>query len=1174
MSRKARYVPQATKDRQSLASDPALSAWVSANAGSGKTHVLAQRVIRLLLEDTEPSRILCLTYTRAAAANMANRVFSELARWATLPDAELSEAIATITLETPDRRRISLARKLFARALETPGGLKIQTIHAFCEALLHQFPLEANIAGHFELMDSEMEAALVGEARRDMIVGAVGEHEPALQAAFAEVLARGGEAGLDTLLSTIVRERSRLREFLDQVAVDDVPFAAVWQSLGLAPGEGADAIAAAGLPLPGFDAEFCRLLGAAAVATDAAKVLKSMLPGLEAAQAEPLPARRVEHLAAALLTAKGEAYADSFFKKALVDRLPDVQDRYGRAVAALLEVRERLARHDLATATVAALTLADWLVARYERLKNARGLLDFADLIDRTVRLLAREDASAWVQYKLDQGIDHVLIDEAQDTSPSQWAVVKSLAGEFFAGAGARPGVERTVFAVGDEKQSIYSFQGAQPASFAESRHAFAIRARGAERRFESVELTQSFRSTHDVLSFVDLVFAGDEARTGLTVDVREIRHEGIRENEPGFVELWSSLGPTEAEEPDDWTQAIDHASAPAVQLAETIAETIRGWLKAGERLEGQGRPLRAGDVMVLVRKRGSFVHALSRALKNRNVPVAGADRLLLTDHIAVKDLLAIGRFVLNRHDDLSLAALLRSPIFDMAEERLFALAHGRGNASLHARIVSAAGLDPAWEAVRAELAEWLAAAGFAPCFEFYSRLLAGTPECPGLRSRLIARLGEEAGDVIDEFLNFCLSFEMTGSDGLEALVATLDSAAPEVKREMDQGRDEVRILTVHASKGLEAPVVFLVDSGGKPFHASHLPALVAMPGDGRLWHGAGFLWRAGAERPSRAMRELEAGIARRAEEEYRRLLYVGMTRAEDRLIVCGHHGAGGRQDGTWHDLVERAFAGTDRKIAREAPEKCQPVWRYRVTPETAVEDAEPARAAAPAAPMPEVLRTPLAPPPPLPRPLRPSGAALAVETGEDDRALSRSPVLDPQQGESFAQARGTALHRLLQMLPELPQGEREAAARRYLGAVGAAWRAEDRDQAWRSVEAILSEPAFAPLFGGGSRAEIAVMGTLEIGGAERAISGKIDRLAVSADEVLILDFKTNRVVPAGPHEVAESYHAQLALYAALLAKIYPGRKVRAALLYTAGPQLIELPRDVMDDALARLAEA
>ncbi len=1173
-------VPRETAELQALAADPANSVWVSANAGSGKTHVLSQRVIRLLLGGTDPAKILCLTYTRAAAANMANRVFRDLAAWAVMDDTALSAQIAAIEGRVPDTPTLGRARRLFADALETPGGLKVQTIHAFCEAVLHQFPLEANIAGHFELLDGQMEAALFAEARREMIAGASADDNPGLAGAFAVVLERGGESGLDDLLGEIVRRRDELRNLIREIGDGSDRFAPLFEEFGFEDHETAATIAQAAWPLPGFSpAEFAAFVRAAEAA-DARIVLDSIVPAAARAFAEADPTARLRLLAEGFLKTDGTPYSvERTFKKDMRARLPDIGERYLAAVEAITRVTERLALFRMLEGSRAALVVADWMIARYERLKRARGFLDFNDLIVKTVNLLSRPDAGSWVQYKLDQGIDHILIDEAQDTSPRQWDVVRQLAEEFFSGEGARDLKRRTIFAVGDEKQSIYSFQGADPAAFAETGHAFSGKVAAAEQSFRHARLTWSFRSTGDVLDAVDRVFARPEARKGLSRDDDPVEHKPIRTAEPGYVEVWPTIGTSAVQEPEDWATAIDLASAPAVQVAELVAATVEHWLDSGERLEASGRRITPGDVLVLVRKRDRFVHALTRSLKLRHIDVAGADRLSLPDHIAVKDMIALGRVVLQAEDDLSLAALLRSPVFGLTEDELFRLAWDRGTGiSLAAALRRAASGDQRMAAIAAQLDAWATDAAFRPVFEFYAGVLAGAGGRDGVRKRMVARLGREAGDILDEFLNFCLAQERTGLPGLEAFLATLESAGPEIKREMDQTRDEVRIMTVHAAKGLEAPVVFLVDAGGAPFSDQHLPRLVPFQPPRGGWRGPGYLWRSGSDVANEFSRNVCGALREKAEEEYHRLLYVGMTRAEDRLIVCGYHGKRAPKPTTWHALVRDALCGAAETVERVDEATGQTVHRFRTTTTPRPPDAGPEVSDAPATRivMPDVdsLYGELPAVSALPRPMAPSGASAVIDPAGPAVIAGRSPVLDATDEPGLAVRRGIAIHRLLQALPNVRVDEREAVAQRYLARAGEDWPDQERRLALDSVLAVLGDERFAPIFAEGSRAEVSVMGPLTVRGVERAVSGTIDRLAVTEDEVLIADFKTNRPPPRDLSEVPEAYILQLALYRALLRPIYPGRRVSAALLFTEAPSLVPVPEQVLDRAMSQLVES
>ena len=1166
------FVPEETIVSQSKAANPGDSVWVAANAGSGKTHVLSRRVIRLLLNGVHPSRILCLTYTRAAAANMVNRVFEDLGPWAMMSDRELTGEIAKLEGSAPSKDRLARARKLFAGALETPGGLKIQTIHAFCESVLRQFPLEANIAGHFELLDGQMEQELIAEARRDLLTGAGIGVSDVLSGAFTLVLSTAGEHGLGELLSEIVSNRDGLRVFLGKMAGAGDRLEWLKREFGFDPAETPDAMVDAIWPDDYFGVQFASGFLSRAETAGKAKA-SEFAGGLRSACDISDRGLRFEALCGAFLRIeKGAWKARSLHgiaSRGVGEHFPGFVDEFERFANILLGARDRVTLLKSIDATNAALTIADFLLTRYEHLKNARGFLDFSDLISRTANLLARQNAGAWVQYKLDRGLDHILIDEAQDTSPGQWQVITSLAEEFYSGLSSRPETHRTVFAVGDEKQSIYSFQGAEPAAFAETGRAFAAKIKGVRGRFSEVRLHHSFRSVGDVLSAVDLVFEPEHARDGLTLYPEPIEHAPIRANDPGYVEIWPMIAAAKSAEPENWTEAIDHASQPAVKLAGAICNRICDWLEKGERIEGTGAKLTPGDIMVLVRKRDAFVHALSRALKDKDIAVAGADRLQLRDHIAVKDLAAIGRFSLQENDDLSLAALLKSPVFNLSEEELFDLAHNRGpGISLWRGLRKAASDNSHLTPVVDRLSKWRSEAGLKPVVEFYSAILGRD----GVRSAMIARLGREAGEILDEFINFTFACEQTGITGLGAFLETLEVAGPEIKREVAHGRGEVRIMTVHAAKGLEAPVVFLVDNGSAPFSVAHLPRLMRFALRDQK-SGEGYIWRAGSELKSSFTGKLENIEREKAEQEYRRLLYVGMTRAEDRLLVCGYHGIREPKDGTWHRLVSEALVPVSDEIDRKDPLLPAPVHRYRSVDAPAKEaltdrDIEAARTVT----FPDTLRKPLPPEVPLPRPFAPSGAAMLVDPEIEMVDKTASPVLGEGRTPGFAIERGIVIHRLLQELPELALNRRTEFARRYLKRLGMDWNSGDRDAVLTSVLRILGEPEFAPIFAPGSRSEVAIVGHLVVNGAARAVSGKIDRVAVTDSRVFLVDYKTNRAPPRNLAEIPAGYVTQIAIYAALLRQVYPDREVSAGLLFTEAPRMFEIPETVMAGALERLA--
>ncbi len=1151
-----------TKRVQQLATDPGVSAWVSANAGSGKTYVLARRVVRLLLSGADPGAILCLTFTKAAAAEMASRVFGILAGWTRLDDEALDHELSDYQGFTDGAERIR-ARRLFAEALETPGGLKIQTIHAFCERLLHQFPLEAGVAASFEVLDERATAILIDSAKRAVIEEASAGPDTPLGRAFARVLEASSDLGIEEALAAVIAKRDALAGFLDEAGSEEAAIAALRTTLGLSGGETADSLRgeiAAGIPL-GRDEirRLAELLGASG-----AKHRGLAMP-LGAAAGAPEPGDRAQAWLDFLMTAgrKKMRELSSLAPKAVFTAWPGLEElllaERGRVEALL----DKIAGAEAAQSTAALMTLGLSVIRRYERAKQRRGALDFEDLIVRTAELLTRSGASAWIHYKLDRGLDHVLVDEAQDTSPRQWQVIAELVSEFFSGEGAGPR-RRTLFAVGDEKQSIYSFQGAVPAFFSRQREEFSRRARDARRPFESLELNLSFRSTADVLAAVDRVFAAPHAHKGLTGTPQATTHQAARRNEGGRVTVWPPIIAEKRDEPDEWHQPLDRldTESPEVRLAARIAATIRQWLLAGERIDATGKPIRPGGILVLTRKRGAQTDAINRALKAAGLPVAGADRLALGSHIAVLDLLAAADFVLQPDDDLTLAALLKSPLLGVSEDQLFALTHDR-RGTLYRAVQQSE--DAAIRAAAERLADWRARADRMRPFDFFAKILG--PD--GGRKAFLARLGPEADDVLQEFLAQALAHEQAEVPTLQGFTAWMREAATEIKRDADLARDEIRVMTVHGAKGLEADVVFLVDTGSKPVHPSHDPKIVALAG-GEGAAAAPLVWIApGAPRPGAVEQALE-DIREKAREEYRRLLYVALTRARDRLIICGTAKAGGGSEALWQDLVQQALEGEARPVEVDlgADHFAALEWRSDWTSVPAP-PVEATAAAVAVAPVPEWTRHA---PPASPQRLRlaPSSAAGFGEAEPEERPANAAI---PREIRRKAIERGSAVHRLLQALPEHRPAERAEVAAAYLAAV-TDWDEAERSALIRALLAILDDGIFAPVFAAGSRAEVPIAGVIETAAGPAEISGRIDRLSVLADRVLIVDFKTGRAPKAGVEGLAPTHLRQMALYRALLQRLYPGRSVEAALLFTDAAELVNIAPAALDACMSRITGA
>ena len=1134
-------VDDLTQANQRRAADPRASAWVSANAGAGKTKVLTDRVVRLLLDGAPPGRILCLTFTKAAAANMAIRVFRLLGRWVTLDDAALAAELADLTGERAGPDRLRMARRLFARAVETPGGLKIETLHALCERLLHMFPFEANVPARFVVLDDTKARELFEIEMANVLADAVSNGDTPLSAALARVTP---EATGDTLRAAI-RSAMRARGLIgDRAGLDDA-FARLHGALGLAAEETAERIEAAILDGGPGCAPDERGALVAALRTGKANDEK-LADALAAAEAERVRSEALPDRSEALalyrgvfFTQKDEPKADSSLgtkgvptavKEALIAERERLVPLFDRLRAARAHAR-----------TQALFQLAAEIHRRVEAQKARLGALDFDDLIHKALDLLDRVGAG-WVLYKLDRGIDHVLVDEAQDTNPEQWAILRAITQEFAAGEGARTGT-RTRFAVGDPKQSIYGFQGAEPREFALTRAAWIAESRSAGLTFEDVPLTLSFRSTSLVLQAVDAVFALDAHNEGLSFDdtVRKTVHASARPGAPGAVELWPIAEPEPAAEPEAWTAPLDapEISAPAIVTARRVAQAVRTWTTRGD---ATGRIWRPGDILILVRKRGPAFEEVIRALKGLAVPVAGQDRLEVSAHIAVADLVAAGRAGLLPADDLTLATALKTPLVGLTDDDLVRIAARRDLSETledalhrHAEAGDAAAIRG-----RTALADWIRLAGLHGPFGFYARLLG--PQ--GGRAKLVARLGGEAGDAIDVFLAAAAQAE-SGEDApsLGGFLARYvgAEAGHTVKRDLESGRDEVRVMTVHGAKGLEAPVVVILD-GCEPLGRND-PPLLPLAMEGAVLPP---VWSGGKTQDCAAAGEARAALLARARQEHNRLLYVAMTRAADRLIVAPFRGHERESETAWcrmiHAGLENAF-GAGRSI--ELSYGSATVWHDGM--ETAREPDRPPQAAAPDR-EPSWLRSPVPPEPEVPT-LSPSGALQAADG---------TRVPPPRLADAQARRRGILIHALLQHLPRVEPARREAAGLAFVRSRAPGLPRPAVYGIVRSVLRLIDDPDLAPLFAPEARAEVSLSGRVRTEQGERSVQGRVDRISVTADTVRIADFKTGRPpdedAPLPPAEAG-----QIALYARLLGQIYPGRTIRPMLIWTSGPVIRSL---------------
>ncbi|SHH00676.1 double-strand break repair helicase AddA [Cognatishimia maritima] len=1108
-------------ERQVQAARPDASTWLSANAGSGKTRVLTDRVARLLLEGVQPQHILCLTYTKAAASEMQNRLFKRLGAWAMRDDSALKAELLDLGVEGQiDSTQLNNARTLFARAIETPGGLKIQTIHSFCASLLRRFPLEAGVSPLFTEMEDR-----AADLLRDEIVGQMADS--ADSTLVANLAAHFTGEDLQHLTSDVTRNRASFAR-----EVDEGLLAA---ELGLKPGTTEKTIAESV-----FLGDECSLV------TALIDILRTggVNDGKAAEKLAALPSIGFDTLAeleGIFLTGEKakepfSAKIGSFPTKKLQNDHPDLIARLDKFMLRVEEARaQRLALSNLRK-TMALWRFAHRFLHLYDDRKQRLGWLDFDDLILRARNLLSDPSVAQWVLYRLDGGIDHILVDEAQDTSPVQWQVIERLAQEFTAGTGARTETRRTIFVVGDKKQSIYSFQGADPAEFDRMRAEFKERLQASETPLQTLELEYSFRSSDAILRVVDACFQ-------VQPDTNFDRHIAFNNDLPGRVDLWPVVEKTETPEEGDWFDPVDRLSDThhTVQLAQNIAweikrmirETVTIPAEKGEDGIYTQRPVRAGDFLILVQRRSDLFQEIIRACKAANLPIAGADRLKVGAEMAVKDLEALLKFLGTPEDSLSLATVLRSPLLGWSEQQLFDLAHRRTTPFL-------------WQALRergeefpetmAFLSDLMGKTDFLRPYDLIERVLTRH----GGRKKLLGRLGNEAEDGINALLSQALAYERSAIPSLTGFLVWMETDDLEIKRQMDSASDQIRVMTVHGSKGLEAPIVIMPDTGKRLLQ---MRDQIVESGDVALWNSGG----ATAPEAVRAARETKID-AQRAERL--RLLYVAMTRAEKWLIVAAAADLDKSGD-TWYQTIE---AGMKHAGATAFPFAEGQGLRYEHGDWSGVVVTETAPADATLAPLPGFFG-------------QSAPATVAKEPALSPSDLGGAKALPGEAGldEEAAKQRGRQIHLLLEHLAHEPEENWQGLTPRILENAG------EGTEAWPDLLAeaaqVLRSANLRSFFAPETLAEVSL--TAELG--PNRLHGTIDRLVISETEVLAVDFKTNAVVPADATAVPVGLLRQMGAYAHALKQIYPDKTIKTALLWTKTAEIMPLPDALITDALANV---
>ena len=1090
--------------QQRLAANPKKSVWVGASAGTGKTKVLSDRVLRLLLEGADRTKILCLTYTKAAAVEMSSRIAERLSKWAVMKEEDLEEELINLYGELPDnaketKKLKSKARQLFAILLDTPGGMKIKTIHSFCEEILKRFPLEANISPYFEIMDERSSSQALDDIKKQILSFAAQNPQSEIGKSIKHITENISEFSFGTVIDNVLKNRIKIDRSLAKHGSKEILLSEISKQINITDN----------LTLEDIINDFF------------AKADKDTLSSLMEIGID-FPVNCIENQN---YITEYEKYIGVFLTGSNTIRNPktikglskreDLILIFNDEAMRCMDLTDKLKSFRLYNFTKSVLNLASELIEKYNDFKRVHAKLDFDDVIYRTRLLLENREATKWVLFKLDGGIDNILIDEAQDTSPDQWAIVKAISDEFFAGEGSSENT-RTIFAVGDRKQSIYSFQGADPDKFDEMCNHFSQ----ITPDFEKINLEVSFRSTSAVLSAVNQLFSKDYIKQGVAATDENIEHIAFREGEGGKVEFWDAIEPKKEKKDDKWELPIKRFSEESTSslMAKTIAGKIKQMVDNKEILESQKRPVQYRDFLILIRGRNDFCNHFIRECKKLNINIAGIDRIKILEQIAVLDLISLGKFLLLPDDDLSLAEVLKSPLFNLNDDDLFELCWNR-KGSLWKSLQS----NEKFSEVAQSIENLLNKVDYMRPFDLYNYVLSEM----GGRKKYYSRMGLEAEDGLNEFINLSLNFEIENIPTLQNFIRWILSDNVEIKREQEQGENNmVRMMTVHGSKGLQAPIVILPDTTKVP---------TCSEGSGFIWSNNIFVYPSSKDDYDSFCKKLKEKQKQKMMEEYRRLMYVAVTRAEDRMIFCGFRKQQEISEDSWYSLFKETFSQIatpdDNKILSVTSEQ---YFEKENKNKNKREELQ--------TDIPDFMYEQAQKESPLSKPLRPSKP--------DSEPASISPLAI--NSDRILYKRGEIIHKLLQFLPNINKDRQLQTIKDFLAQKATEFNEIEVEKICCEIAFLLNNKEFGKVFGANSKAEVPIMG--EIDG--KIISGQIDRLIIDDNQVIIVDYKTNKNVP---DKVPSVYVSQLRAYKKLIQKIYPQKEIKTYILWTNTANMMEI---------------
>lgn len=1121
------------------ATRPQNSISVAASAGTGKTWLLTSRILRLLLQGAAPSSILAISFTKKAAAEIDERIRMRL-RTIAMNEAVARHEFQSLGLDADNHALLGQARGLYEQLLLAKTPLRINTFHGFCQSLLKRFPLESTLPPGFRVDDVTLEAQ--NEAWH--------KFKQTLRAAPESSLA----SAVDTLLrwlDTSTAVRSALDAFLH--------YRADWWAYT----ENEDDPAAyAQTQLEAFFSNKNKDLEPTTLSNEIRQKL-TRIHYLLSRHPTETNTRICTHIASAIAAQHDQlaltyALHDAFLTKSHTPR----NLKYSKVLEKNLgaeNAMQLIKLHD----ELVLMTVSRWdahlrqtnlernqawikagisLLDLFQKSKLARQQIDFADLEWHAYRLLTQERHAEWVQYKLDQRIDHLLVDEFQDTNPTQWRLLLPLLNEMSAGNTER---QRSVFIVGDAKQSIYRFRRAEP-------RLFGIARNWLHDALDATELHQehSWRSSPAIIEFINLVFGGDSS---MLQNFKQ--HSTHHTSLPGKVTLMPLCMPEKLQADSDGmfrdplsTPATpsDHISneTEARQVAHTMSEIIGTAINDG----ANTRPLGYGDILLLVRSR-THIAAFEIALREAGIPYIGASSSFLAEAIEIRDLVALLRFLIASHDNLSLAACLRSPIFDFNDDQLSTLALSESTYWWHAleKLV-----DSSHDAQLADayklLCSWRELANHIPTHDLLDRIFCDTDLISRMQAASPARLHARIESNLRRALDLALDANGGRYPCLSEYITHLEQA--EATNIESLHTEAVRIHTIHGAKGLEAPAVFLVDAARNVSEpAASLRPIIT--------------WPASSERPTyfmitgrKAERDQKSADAlsaekRLASDEEANLLYVALTRARQILYISGTQGLHGPCESYLH-IRKKLACGFDHLSTQDNGIEICSTESDDMSALVQISFSELRK-----------INTTMQPDNPIMAPeyINPELASIFKSQSDDQSIRPSSSAMHDVEAQQ-SRTRGIALHRALELLTS--QISPEIINRLLCTEFSNSGLLDNViiNKIFMQAQSVYMAPSLQWLFDSRqhkwARNEVPMLYQYN----KQTIDGRVDRVVETDDALWIIDYKSDTgAMPGNLAQYAAPHLRQLAYYAQGAACLWPKKQIRLGLLFTACGELYEIPQ-------------